>query len=239
MPLTPATLSSTRRPCARWRGGVARWLLGMIGLLPTSHAETLTLADCLRETAEHNPAILQQRSDIERAFADRITLRARALPALSFAGIAGVLNEEQDIVKAKVVVINGKPRVVTDGSEQVTNNHLIALGTGALFQSIFDAAIPASFRRGTAGPLAAEQNFYSVASTQLHAARLLFYQTLYQQENGRVLRQSDAVLAENVKSQSQLVTAGLAGTGGPLGLTPLGSVTVEQSRWSRLRESNS
>lgn len=210
MPPAAFATARTGRPRPWWRTGLVLGLAAAC-LLPTLHAETLTLADCLRETAEHNPAILQQRANIERAFANRITLRARAMPSLSIAGIAGVLNEEQNVVNSKTVIVNGKPRTVTNGSNQITNNTVIALGTGGLFQPIFDAAIPASFRRGTAETLAAEQNFYSVASTQLHAARLLFYQTLYQQGNGELLRQSDAVLAENVKSQNQLVTAGLAG----------------------------
>ena len=104
---------------------------------------------------------------------------------------------------------NGKPRLVP--TAVTTDDSLIAIGTGGLYQPIFDAAIPASFRRGTAGILAAEQNFYSVASAQLHAARLLYDQVLYQQQEGELLHQSDAILAGGVKSQEQLVAAGLVG----------------------------
>ena len=184
-------------PRCRAASLLAGGLLAVGSLAPrtAARAETLTLAQCLRETAEHNPDILEQRRAVERALASRLTLRARALPTLTAGGTLGALNQEEN---------------VKEGSVQ-TKTDFIALATGSLYQPLFDAAVPASYRRGTLGVLAAEQNFYSVASTQLHAARLGFYRALYQQQNGEILRQTDAVFAGNVQSQSQLVTAGLEG----------------------------
>ena len=181
-----------------------RWLrpgkwafVALVALLASRpiQAETLTLAQCLREVAEHNPDVVQQRVAIEQAEASRLTLRSRSLPTLTFGGILGELNQSRS---------NDKGQLSTDDS-------FIVLGTGNLYQSIFDAAIPASYRRGTAEVIAAEQNFYAVASTQLHAARLLYYRALYQQQSGEVLRELDKSLEDAVKAQNQLVTAGLVG----------------------------
>ena len=179
------------------------------GTVP-ARAEVLTLAECLRETVEHNPQVVQQHYAIESALASRLTLRARAFPTLTVGGIAGEL--QQETVGTRTTSINpttGKPQTTTTAT--IDENKPVVLGTETLYQSIFDAAIPASFRRGTAGVLAAEQNFYAVASAQLHATRLLFLQTLYQQKSGAVLRETDAVLASDVKSQNQLASAGLLG----------------------------
>lgn len=199
-------------PFLRAPGRLCLLVAGLcLGLLwpQAVRAETLTLANCLREVADHNPTIIEQRVAVERAVATKLTLRARALPSLTLGGIAGVLNQEQDIAPVRVPKAGGGFTTVP-GSVQ-TQEQLIVIGTEGLFQPLFDAAIPASFRRGTIGVIAAEQNFYSVASTQLHAARLLFYQALYQQQDGDLLRQSDASLEGNVKAQEQLVGAGLAG----------------------------
>ena len=194
-------------------------------LHPTVQAETLTLADCLREVAEHNPSILSERAAVERATATRLTLRSRGLPSLTVSGIVGDLIQEQDV--APVQGKNAAGQTVTITPAKVTSQQsFIFLATGTLYQSLFDAGIPASFRRGTATVLAAEQNFYSVASTQLHAARLLFYQALYQQQNGELLRQSDQNLAGNVKSQEQLVAAGL------IGRTALLSAQVQRANFN-------
>ena len=177
--------------------------------MASTRAETLTLAQCLHEVAEHNPAIAQQRATVERATATRLTLHARALPVATIGGIAGELVQQNDNLPTVVATANGGRRVLP--ATVTTDNSLLVLGTGSIYQSLFDAAIPASFRRGTVGILAAEQNFYSVASVQLHAARLLFYQALYQQQEGELLHQIDGTLGEGIKSQSQLVAAGLAG----------------------------
>ena len=186
----PATIIRLALTAAFIIGGVAR-------------AETLTLADCLRETAAHNPEIITQQYVIQQAAGTRLTLRARALPSLTIGGILGYLGERNaETIPGK----NGQPGFVTtrDGTELV-------IGQLQLNQSIFDAAIPASWRRGNLGIIAAEQNFYAVASAQINLTRILFYQTLFQQENGAVLRQLDDSLADEVKSFDQLVTAGLTG----------------------------
>ena len=195
-----------------FRSGLCSALVGVMALSTGAgaRAETLSLAQCLRETAEHNPSIIQQHSAIELAAADRITLRARALPIFTVGGIVGQLQEES--VGERIPVINPatgkKETVITPTSDSTT---FIALGTETLYQPLFDAAIPASFRRGTAEVIAAKENLYAVASSQLHLARTLFLQALYLQESGKVLHDLDSVLAANARSLDQLVNAGLVG----------------------------
>ena len=174
-----------------------------------ARGETLTLAECLRETAEHNPQIIQQRDAISAATAARLTLRARALPALTISGLAGELQQETVGQRIPYIDANGKRQTLITAT--VDENKPIVLGTETLYQSIFDATIPAAFRRGTAQVLAAQENLYSVASAQLHAARTTFLQALYQQKSGAILHDADNVLAANIQSQSQLASAGLVG----------------------------
>ena len=176
----------------------------------SSRAETLTLAECLRETAEHNPSIIQQRYAIAHAGADRLVLRARALPIFTVGGIGGQLQEESVGMRTTTKdPTTGKVTTLTTATTDKTT--LIALGTETLYQPLFDAAIPASFRRGTAGLLAEQENLYTVASTELHLARTLFLQALYQQKSGEVLHDADVSLAGNVQQVSQLTNAGLLG----------------------------
>lgn len=175
-----------------------------------ARAETLTLAQCLRETADHNPAIIAQYAAVERTFAERLTLRARALPILTVGGILGQL--EQETVGMRTTVIDQTTqKKTTKITPTVDETQFVALGTETLYQPLFDAAIPAAFRRGTAGILAAQENVYTVASSQLHLARTLFLQALFQQKNGALLHDADRVLAANTWSLNQLVSAGLVG----------------------------
>ena len=187
--------------------GVLPFALGLWlgGALP-ARAETLTLAQCLRETLDHNPAIIAQHYAIEHATADRLTFRARALPTLTIAGVLGEL--EQEVPGTRTPQPGNQPAIITPGSAQTT---FIVLGTETLYQPLFDATIPASFRRGTAGIIAARENFYTVAVAQLHLARTLFLQALFQQKSGEVLREIDRTLAANAQSTAQLASAGLVG----------------------------
>ncbi len=208
MTMHQANIRDSRPPSSvRWRGCL---LLYIACLLPfafasSARAETLTLAQCLRETVEHNPLIVREHAAIDQAFAARLILRARALPVLTIGGLAGQLEREDTGMRVPV----GGGRFVT--TQTTDSSSLIALGTETLYQPLFDAAIPASYRRGTAGVLAEQENLYVVATAQLHLARTLFLQTLFQQKSGEVLRDADAVLAADVQSQNQLASAGLAG----------------------------
>ena len=99
-------------------------------------AETLTLAECLRETAAHNPAIIQQRYAIAHAGADRLVLRARALPLFLLGGLAGQLQQE-DVGTRSTVKNPATGKVTTVITATTDRTTLIALGNGN--------ALPAAF----------------------------------------------------------------------------------------------
>ena len=177
--------------------------------LGTARAETLTLGQVLRETAEHNPAIIQQRYAISQAGATRLVLRSRALPIFTVGGVIGQLEEET--VGQRVPVLNSAGKRVTVTTPTTDQTTFIVLGTETLYQPLFDAAIPASFRRGNLGVLAEQENLYAVATAQLHLARTQFLEALFQQKSGEILHDVDTTLEGNVRSVSQLSNAGLVG----------------------------
>ena len=185
-------------------------LAALLALLPSARAEVLTLEDCLRETAAHNPTLILEQLDVERATGTRLTLRARALPTLTLGGTLGYQSAEtpeDQIITTRLA--NGTVRVTNVVSQRPAQE--ILLGTGSLNQTIFDAAIPASWRRGDVGILAARQAYYTVAVAELYQARTYFTRALYEQKRGELLREEDKSLAANIRSVESLVAAGLKG----------------------------
>ena len=158
-----------RRAPGRLRLGL--WLLLVLNFCAGSAwPETLTLADCLRETVEHNPLIIQKRLALEEAGGSRLVFRSRALPTLTVGGLAGQQGAQT----------TGKLRVTTKvGTKSVTviqdtlrPSTLFLIGSEALNQPLFDAAIPASLRRGNIEVAVARSNFLVTAVGQLYAARV-------------------------------------------------------------------
>jgi outer membrane protein TolC len=175
-----------------------------------ARAETLTLDVCLRETAEHNPAIIQKRLALEEAAGTRLVFRARALPTLLLGALAGEQGRQtSEDVQVSVTGANGKPKTVNEITPRPST--LFLIGSEALYQPIFDAAIPASLRRGNAELAVARSNFLVTATAELYAARVQFYQALYQQQAVALLRDIAQGLATNVKNQNQFLQAGLSG----------------------------
>ncbi len=182
----------------------------ILALLPSAGAEVLTLEDCLRETAAHNPTLISQQFEVQRATGTRLTLRARALPTLNLGsnlGYQGAEDSNQQRITTRLA--NGKTQTTIVTS--VRQAQAIFLGTGSLTQTIFDAAIPASWRRGNVGILAAQQTYYTVAVSELYQARTLFTRALYEQKRGEILREIAGDLAANIRSVEALVTAGVRG----------------------------
>ena len=173
--------------------------------LSSVQAETLTLEDCLREAAEKNPTIIAARLEVQRATGTRLVLRARALPTFSITGTIGYQGAQD------TELLRADPKTGAAATTSVRNAQFILIGTESLEQPIFDAAIPASFRRGDAGVQAVQQNYYTAAVSELYQTRSLFYQTLRQQQRGVLLHQADEVLAANAHTVEGLVNAGLKG----------------------------
>src|SRR4051794_35550046 len=105
-----------------------------LSILPIGHA--ITLDAVLSKTLEKNPAIQQAKANLEAASGRRIVLRSIAWPSMKLNLPAGIQGGDRG------------------GS---TNTKLFGFVRGSLTQPLFDAAIPASFRRGDVEVLIAEQ----------------------------------------------------------------------------------
>jgi outer membrane protein TolC len=176
----------------------------------TARAETLSVDDCLRATVEHNPLIAGQRLEIEGAAGRKLTIRARALPVFGI----GVDIGEQGKQTTQVLRIDAvrKDGQVVQPAETIRGPRpsiFFAIGTETLNQPIFDAAIPAAWRRGSLEVAAAKANFAVVASEQLNDARRSFYEALYFREYGKALDELASSLNANVDAANGLIKAGL------------------------------
>jgi outer membrane protein TolC len=189
---------------------LARWLLPILVFGPqVARPENLTLADCLRETIEHNPLIIQKRLALEGASGTRLIFRSRELPTFTVGGLAGEQGKQTTGMVRVAVEVNSKPQSVVVRSPRPST--LFLIGSEAFNQPLFDASIPASLRRGNIEVAVARSNFLVTAVGQLSVARVQFYGAFYQQENGAVLRGIQETIAANARGIGQLVQAGLAG----------------------------
>ena len=190
-------------------------LLAACGLLRPVRAEVLTLEDCLRETAAHNPGVIAEQFEVQRATGTRLLLRSRALATANIGGTLGYQGsqnaEEQRFTSRGPDGTTVSTIVTTPRSGQE-----LLVGTGQITQPIFDVAIPASWRRGDIGILAARQSYYTVAANQLYQARTYFLRALYQHKRVELLRQNEDVIDRNIRTQEQLVSAGVKGRQGLL-----------------------
>ena len=166
---------------------------GSLGLSATrAHAGSLTLEACLREVMERNPDIARARTELERAEGTRLVIRSRALPRLRLEGNLGYQTDRGPGRAAKAILI----------------------GYGTLGQSLFDAGLPASLRRGNLEPLIVRQNFYQVASERLHLARVQFHYLQFYRALQSLQREIAGRVDGNVRVQTDLERAGLAGRRG-------------------------
>ncbi len=197
---------------AGWQARPTVALLALAAALfgQAARAETLTLAECLRETVEHNPSIIQQRLILEQAGGQRLSLRSRAFPQLLLSGVGGQQGQQtSETLEIVTKGAGGKKTTTTLVSPRP--ERLFLIGSEALYQPIFDAAIPASWRRGDLEIASARSNFLVVATAELHAARTEFFSALFQQQNGVILAGIADNLTANAKGMGQLLNAGLAG----------------------------
>ncbi len=181
---------STSGPVAAAAWLQKRLLLVVALLAWTSQsAHAITLEAALVRTLENNPAIREAKARLEQAAGRRISLRATALPDARVLTPAGV---------------QGGKRA---GEKSVEP---FAFARGVFTQPLFDAAIPASYRRGNIELLLAEQRLNVAVMEQLHTARLAFYTAAY---NNSLLALGEAQrqrLEKNVRAQSDRYEAGKA-----------------------------
>ena len=155
-------------------------------------ANCLTLDDALAQVVHQNPQVAQARSALEQAAGQRLVVRSVALPDVSLGAIAGV---------------QGGQRAGQDAVEP------FAFAQGNLTQPLFQAAIPASLRRGDLDVLIAAQQLNVTLVAQLHLARIAFYTALYDRALAALGRSQRQRLDENMRSEQARYDAGTVDRG--------------------------
>ena len=166
-----------------------------------AHATSaVTLETVLQTTLEKNPAIQEAKSGVEQAAGQRLVLRSMTWPSVAAAVPAGV---------------QGGHRAGENGIKG------FAFARGFFTQTLFNAAIPPSLRRGDVGVLIAQQQLNVAVVDQIHRARLAFYTALYNRSLQSIREAQRRRLEENVATQKNRYEAGLTDR------TALTSATVE------------
>jgi outer membrane protein TolC len=147
----------------------------------------LTLDAALATTLEKNPEIAQARIALEQAAGRRLVFRSTALPDVKIQGVAGL-----------------------QGGDRADEPALrpFAFARGFFTQPLFDAAIPASRRRGDIEILLAQQRLNVAVVGQLHATRIAFYTALYNESLRDVGEAQRQRLTQNVSAQAERYQAG-------------------------------
>lgn len=154
--------------------------------VPDAHA--LTLDALFRTAMEKNPHIQKAKCELEGASGRRVVFRAVALPN-ALIGIAG-----------------GVQGGYRHGEKETQP---FGFAYGAFTQPLFNAAVPASRRRGDVEVLIAQQELNIAVIEQLHAARIAFYTALYNRSLKRLREKQRERLEENATSQKSRYESGL------------------------------
>ena len=160
--------------------------------LGANNADAISLDAVLAKTLEKSPVILEAKAALEQAAGRRLVLQSNALPDFRIQGLAGV---------------QGGKRADQPDTQP------FGLARGFFRQPLFDAAVPASRRRGNVEVILAQQRLNVAIVEQLHAARVAFYTALLNdslRELGEAQRQR---LAENVNTQVERYQAGRSDRG--------------------------
>jgi outer membrane protein TolC len=162
---------------------------GGLGVSLLCTAQAVTLEQAMQTTLEKNPAIQEAKSNLEQAAGQRLVLRSIAWPRLTVAVPAGI-----------------------QGGHRAGENSFqpFIFARGWFIQPLFNAAIPASFRRGDIDVLIAQQQLNVAVVEQLHAARLAFYAALYNRSLQSIRKEQRQRLDENMASEKARYEAGLA-----------------------------
>ena len=173
---------------------VAIWILGKRILLPSlgswcvATGNAVTLDNVFQTALDKNPAIQEAKANLEQAAGQRLVLRSMIWPNISLAVPAGVQAGHRS------------------GESGVKG---FALARGFFTQTLFNAAVPPSLRRGDVGVLIAQQQLNVAVIEQLHQARLAFYAALYNRSLQSIREQQRQRLEENAATQKSRYEAGL------------------------------
>jgi outer membrane protein TolC len=155
-------------------------------------ARPLTLDAALQRTVDRNLAIQKARLDLERATGRRLVFRSVAFPD----AIIGAVGGDQGGNRA--------------GQK---SNTPFGFGYGGFIQPLFNAAIPASLRRGNIEVLIAEQRLNMAMVEQLYSARVAFYSGVYNRSLTELGQQQREHLQGITDTQKARYESGLAQRG--------------------------
>lgn len=153
------------------------------------HLHAVTLEEAFARTLENNPSIREAKAGLEQAAGRRVVLRGVAYPDVRVQAPAGV---------------QGGKRA---GEKEVQP---FAFARGVFTQPLFDAVIPATFRRSNIEVLLAVQRLNLAILEQLHSARIAFYTAAYNESVRAVGEAQRQRLEGNVNAQSDRYEAGQA-----------------------------
>jgi outer membrane protein len=179
---------------------IAKCFVSILVMCFAHTTSAITLETVLQTTLEKNPAIQEAKSGVEQAAGQRLVLRSMIWPSVATAVPGG---------------IQGGHRAGENGIKG------FAFARGFFTQTLFNAAIPPSLRRGDVGVLIAQQQLNVAVVDQLHRARLAFYAALYNRSLQSIREAQRRRLEENVATQKSRYEAGLTDR------TALTSATVE------------
>ena len=173
-----------------FRSRAVPWLC--VSIFAACYAHTacaITLQTVLRTALERNPAIQEAKAGLEQAAGQRLVFRSVVWPDAELGVPAGV---------------QGGHRAGESGVKG------FGVGRGVLTQTLFNAGLPASLRRGDIEVLIAQQQLNVAIVDQLYAARLAFYAALYNRSLESIRSEQQRRLQENVTTQKTRFEAGLA-----------------------------
>jgi outer membrane protein TolC len=166
---------------------LATLIFALLGVIPRA-GHAVTLQEVLKRTAEKNPAIQNAKLDLERAYGQRLVLRAIGLPD----AVIGAAGGDQGGHRA---------------GER--SNQPFGFGYGGISQALFNAAIPATRRRGDIEVLIAKQRLNMAMIEQLHGARVAYYTGAYNRALKRLSEEQRQHLQGVTDSQNARYQAGL------------------------------
>jgi outer membrane protein TolC len=165
-------------------------VISLTSLFCGANLHAITLEAAMHAALQNNPAIQQAKIGLEEAAGKRLVLRSISYPDANLKGIAGA---------------EGGHRI-----ELSDENKAFGFVQGNFTQSLFDAAIPASRRRGNLELLIAEQRLNVDVVEQLHRTRIAFYTALYNRSLASLQEAQQRDLEANIAAQQGRYEAGTA-----------------------------
>ena len=143
---------------------------------------------CNAENSQNNPAIQQAKIELEKAAGQRLVLRSIFYPEANLKMIAGVA---------------GGHRI-----ELSDESKAFGFPQAYFAQALFNAAIPASRRRGDIELLLAQQRLNIAVVEQLHKTRIAFYTALYNRSLETLRESQKQQLEADIEAQQARYEAG-------------------------------